>query len=215
MPKPQHAKVTFSGVFKDAGDVAVEIWSFGYSVATIGEEIPDEAVLQAIADASATAYNTAFRPLMEANIQRTRVRYSLHAEGGLVKRRADGSYAQADNEAVSVGTGTAAAKKPLSSAVCVTLDTPRPGPTGRGRFFLPQTTGALGSDWRFAIGHAEAIRDAVIGYFTATDTSVGPPSVVSSYGYATAVNTIRVGTVPDTMRSRRNALLEAYVSGAL
>lgn len=209
MPVIAHAKVTFSGHFLATGAVKTEIWAWGMNYSTLGTADPPLADLQAVADLGKASWTTHIAPLHTVAVVLDKVRFSLHEAGGLVKRYGTGEYQQADAIGDVPGSGSGGTK-PLSSAVCVSLYSNRPGPTGKGRFFLPQTHHNIASDFRFSDADADAIKAGAVGLITAMEPLLTKPEVVSSYGYNTTVTKVRVGRVPDTMRSRRNALLEAH-----
>lgn len=226
MPKPAHARLTWSGTFGSTTSPA-EIWAFG-----LNTEPLDVAVFEAqtLVAALSTAWSTHLSPIMSTDVALTNVRAAAVAETGLVQRTAAGAYMQRDSgtsdtgdQPPSVGT-----RMPISTALCVSLMTPRAGVTGKGRFFLPfpaQTP--IEADFRISTSRIAALADACKGFVNAVNaaTAAAQPGgtlsgqvVVASGGSVieglpptlTQVTGIRVGRVPDTMRSRRGALREGY-----
>lgn len=201
-PGTPYTQVTVSGVFGSAA-APIEIWSWSLKFEG-AETINDEA---ASAFTVHDRYVTHLAPLFPAEIVTTRVRVSQHEAGGLVRKNSDGAYIQGDDVRVAAGTGGAANKLPLQTAVCVSLLTARAGATGKGRFFLPYTVHGINADYRLAAASTDAIATAVKGFINSI-TTLGRPVVVSSKGYRTPVVKIGVGRTLDTMRSRRSHLLD-------
>lgn len=212
MSKPAHSRVVFEGV---TGTVAapVERWAFGINfpadaIPTDGTALVDDAVASELAG----AYDTHIASQMGSDVILTKVKCSHVGANGHVALRADGSYVQGEWEGSKVGDLPPLAM-PLQTALVVSLTTNRAGPTGKGRFFLPWpgygisvSTKRLESvDAAFLAGQAKSFLNALAGITTF------PPQVVSSKGYMTPVTGIRVGRVPDTMRSRREDAPEGYV----
>jgi hypothetical protein len=228
MPAPAHARFTFSGTFGPAG-APVEIWSFNINGTSGG--ISDMAQITSAAAAASTTYATTLRPLFPSDIVLTKVRCALVDDTGHVVRTAVGGYQQADDNTARAGSGTVAVggRMPLSTALVVSLTTARAGASGKGRFFLPwPQTKALGTDYRMSADDALACQTAARSFLLGVRAALptGSDLVVASGG-ATAngvalhgpvlspVTGLRVGRVPDTMRSRRSGLREEYTSIAL
>lgn len=137
----------------------------------------------------------------------------------LAKIGPDGKYlegARIANCSVPGGQLTGPPTFPYQVSLCVSLNTARRGATGRGRFYLPCPTSSLESD-----GQLPPIVSELVGTSTRTwlnalnnrpglDINVAKVVVASRKGYNSNVTGVRVGRVPDTMRSRRRALVEAY-----
>jgi hypothetical protein len=108
------------------------------------------------------------------------------------------------------------------SALVISLDTDRRGPTGKGRFYLPMpvvgidaatlllptTTAELARNW------AKTLIDN-INNVPGIDAFNLQVVVASSKGYNTRVTGVRCGRVVDTMRSRRAQLNESYAPAAV
>ncbi len=115
--------------------------------------------------------------------------------------------------------GTATSAVPPQVALVVTLLTARPGRSGRGRLFLGGFAGSnVLTSGRYAPAARDAVADAMAGFYTRLRDLQGTadlfrPVVVSpTLGDSFKISKIAVGDVFDTMRSRRNALVEAKVS---
>jgi hypothetical protein len=196
--------VTYSGVF---GTLAspIEIWSFTIK----GQPVESSNTPQAKAFTAKNAYSAGLRQVLPSSVILTRTRFSQHAAGGLVEQTADGAYVQADDLTTVAGTDTGGAAIPLQSSVCVSLVTGRAGPSGKGRFFLPMPAAALDATWRLPIAKADAIAANAAATLDGL-AAVLIPCVVSSKGFRTEVTAVRVGRVVDTIRTRRNAMVEEH-----
>lgn len=208
MPTPKHYRITFSGTFGAIG-APVEIWSWGLGLVYGGADIP-VALAQTRAAAFQAAYAANIAPQMSGSVVLTRTRYSQHDEGGHVATTSDGAYRQGDDVTVVPGGSLSTLKYPLQTSLVVSLSTARAGATGKGRCFLPMVPKPLGTDFLLPQSDASAMADAFAGFLQAIYPEQGTPGVISSHGYGSTLTGIRVGRVPDTMRSRRNALLESY-----
>jgi hypothetical protein len=107
-------------------------------------------------------------------------------------------------------------KPPAQTSLAVSLNTARRGATGRGRFYLPLPGGAVGDDGLYTDVYRDNVAASVKQWL---DDLNNEPNVdvlglrvivASSKGYNTDVTGVRVGRVPDTMRSRRRSLNETY-----
>lgn len=214
MAKPAHHRLTFSGVV-GTSSAPIEQWSFGLSLsddATINAW--DDLTIDAYASSMKDAYAANIDPIMQATTVLTEVRYAcIGADGIHVRTRPDGSYVQGIWTGVDAG-GLGAIGMPLEVAIVATFDTARSGPRGRGRIFLPfpafdvDTLSKRLNDVQaanIAGPVAELIRDV---------NSAGDPvvSVVSKFGFVSPVTRVRVGRVPDVLRSRRRDAVEGYAS---
>lgn len=210
-----HSKMTFEGIF---GTVAApaEIWSFSVKFGVIGVGPPaDLTEVTANAAAGAAAWATHIAPLHHGRVRLQRVLFSRHDEGGLTQTMPDGSYVQGEALVDTPGTSGWTTNFPLQIATCVSLVTPRPGPSGRGRFFLPQTVQGLNDAFVMGNTGSGTVANAAKDLLNALEAVTGEVRVFSAKGFSTAVTHVRVGGVMDTMRSRRNAQEEVYVSVAL
>lgn len=102
---------------------------------------------------------------------------------------------------------------PFQTAVAVSLTgglRPNGSPI-RGRFYLPLVGIAAVNNGRLPSSVVDAVVLASDTFLTNLSTGTVAPAVWSrSLASLTAVTSARVGDVPDTIRSRRNALAEAY-----
>lgn len=217
MVRPAHTLVEFSGVF-GAVISPIEEWSFGLRCS--GTVLPEN--LATVALACETAYGEYFPPVMRQDVTLTRTRVA-NIKGqdsddvaGRIARNADGSYQLADEAGSITGSGTSGATLPTHVALAVSLTTARAGATGRGRIFVPFPSVALSTSRLVETADAQGLATRFRDFVTTINAIgiLGPVSVVSSKGYATPVNGVRVGRVPDTQRSRRNRRDEGYASAS-
>lgn len=217
MPKPAHTRVTFSGHIGGEASI-LEIFSFNLCFPPLDGPYTDEDItaLEAMAASLHTAFGTHLNPSYGEDTWLDRTRVATVDGDGLVERTAEGAYVQGDRNDPFNGT-EAKQPMPLQTALCVSLGTARAGATGKGRFFLPWMAMSLDPDDK-RINEATAIAtlNGIQDFLQDCATGMGmDPVVVSSKGYMSEVTTIRLGRVPDTMRSRRGDVPEGYVSVAL
>jgi hypothetical protein len=217
MPAPQHNRITMSGFF-GTSTAPVEIWSWSLNAEFGG--LSDTAAKTAAATTLAGNWLTRFGALQRGSTVLTRVRIASVGADGLVRTNTSGAYEQGDWNGQNAGTGAGGVEMPLQTACCVSLLTARAGATGKGRFFLPQLAKSLDGAFLYQAGDCTLVATAARGFITdvnAVLSAGGTPLkvvVASSKGYLTPVTQVKVGRVPDTMRSRRNAMAESYVLSA-
>lgn len=102
------------------------------------------------------------------------------------------------------------------SALAVSLTTPRRGPSGKGRFYLPMPVIGLTTNLQVQDVQRDQIQARVaqligdLGNQPGFDVLDLQVVVASTKGYNTSVTGVRVGRVLDTIRSRRRSIDEAY-----
>jgi hypothetical protein len=113
------------------------------------------------------------------------------------------------------GTGSGAALPP-QTAICVSLRTGLPTRAGRGRFFLPAPIVAESSVGRINATAQGQIVAAVAGMMGVLTDALFPAVVYHAQFRTTdAVTSIDVGDVFDTIRRRRDKLIEVRMSSAV
>ena len=230
MPAPLHYRLSFSGLI-GTGQTQ-EIFSHGLAVATgtTSQPIIGRPAMATLATTLSNAWATHMAPMVCAVAQLTRVRVALVENTGNVSKDGAGTFQQGDWLGSKPGVGGPLILPPQLS-VAVSLQSAASGPTGRGRFFVPSPQiGTLGADLRLATPVQQDFVTFCTAFVAAVNTAaaavaggslgrvVVPSGGSVSQGIAPAnrpVTQVRVGRVVDTMRSRRNALLEAYVVGAV
>lgn len=217
---PTYDKLSFSGVFGTA-QAPAEIWAWGL---TFEPKATQDSLATRVARCH-DAYAQFIAPLMPPYVVLTRTRLAQVIDAGRVGHAEDGSYLQADDERDLAGGQALNVTWPLQTALCVSWSSARPGPTGKGRCFLPMPGFTLSSP-SFTIGDNGALATvtafrSMVNFLNGEDATGTPIAgasvtmnrhvVASTHGTRSAVTKYRVGHVPDTMRSRRNQLLESYV----
>jgi hypothetical protein len=208
VPTPPHSRYIFSGTIGPTA-APLDDWSFSLKA------VPQTVAGQVVADGLRAAYSAHIRPLMPAWVTLTRCRVSAHDGQGLTIKQANGAYAQTDNTVGAAGLGAGGPIYPLQTALVVSLNTARSGPTGKGRFFLPWTTHTLGTDHRLTDTNTNTIVAACKAFLNDLNALGAAVSVFSSKGYSSPVTAVRVGRAPDTLRSRRSEMAEGYVLAQL
>lgn len=202
MPYEPHSRLTFSGIFGPAS-LPLEEWAFRLNMGpwTVQD------VTAGLA-AARDAFATHLAPRVNSIARLTQVKVaSIGADGKYVS---DAVVLEADVP----GTGTINTSTPLQITQAVTLDTARRGPTGRGRFYLPAPDTGIETQARvFSTTVTQTLADSAAMFISALNAIPEFQDVViaSSKGYLSPVTHVRVGRVPDTMRSRRRSMDEDYV----
>lgn len=215
MPKPAHTRVTYSGV---RGTIAAPMETFAFGI-----NITTDPLLAGFTDIQLNGVATAARTcitgmagLFQADTIITESRVAVVDGLGKVVKRGNGSFLQGIEAAPVMGAGTNN-YMPLQASLVVSLVTARPGPSGKGRVFLPfPAITPSASDKLITGGQATALMDQFRDTIVALNQlTAGVVSVVSSKGYTSAVTGLRVGRAPDTLRSRRRDAKEGYSTRGL
>lgn len=220
MPPPTHLRLTYSGTY-GSPSAASEIWSFSVALARGDGPFSGTVTKTALTTEAAilAGYFNSLSPRMAGVLWLTRTRLAVIGDNGLTVRDSGGAYLQGDAATQLATSGVRTL--PNQVALAITLLTSSPGPTGKGRFFLPAPlTGTLDADGRLSDGvrdtfsaagrsfvneiNAQGVR---AGYGPVSIASGGSPTKAIAPGIR-AVTGVGVGRVLDTMRSRRSSLLE-------
>ena len=200
---PPHVRLSFTGIF---GTVLapVEEWSFRLTLRPGLQPFPVE---PATIDACRQAYVTHLTPRIKNVARLTQVK--------LASVGADGLYVgQAQVLDVDIpGTGAGTVNYPLSTSLACTLLTATRGPRGRGRIFLPAPElVTLSTSGNMTAGAAQGFATSVGAFLNAINANAGLERVViaSKSGNLRDVTGVKVGVVPDVIRSRREKVSEAY-----
>jgi hypothetical protein len=211
VPYVPHTRVTFGGTFGPVA-TAVEQWSFRLNInrtASVGAPVE-------VANAMRDAWQTHLGNRCRARVRLTQVKV---AEIG-----ADGKYGPNGNPGIWSGdiaaTGGDNTLVPNQIALAISLTTDQRGPSSRGRFFLPLPVYAADPDGRLDVASAGTIRAAAAAFLNAVNVAAsnGTPlaprkvGILSVRGTNPEVTGVRVGRVPDTMRSRRRSMLEEHTA---
>jgi hypothetical protein len=101
-------------------------------------------------------------------------------------------------------------------SLAVSLTTERRGSSGRGRFYLPVPSTLIGTNLIIDPIERDQVQASVAQFLQDLNnwplTDSGDPRVViaSTKGFNSNVTGVRVGLVLDTIRSRRNNIVEGY-----
>jgi len=212
-PTVPHVRLSWSGTFGPPGTPA-EIWSWGLKTTAPAGPIDGPGLLTR-ATLMETTYMAHINMLNPPWVVLTECRYAVTGADGKVLRFGDGAYQQGKLGVSHQGTSTTPGPLPLQTALVVSLGTQRPGPTGKGRVFLPFQAQVLQPDFRLASDFCGTYASAVASLIKDVNGLGSPVSIISSKAYASTVTSTRCGRVPDTMRSRRNRLLEGYVGSPI
>lgn len=151
------------------------------------------------------------------------LRAGLSAQGTLDEVRVyhyPGTNAQATAVGIApaLGVGLTGASRPTSVAACLSLYTGVASRRTRGRMYWPALANQINTTGRFFSGVTASLAGQMAALLEdiGTEIPAGDPArpvVVSRAGdLVTRVTQVRVGDVPDTMRSRRDALDELYAT---
>lgn len=215
MAVPAHLLVTYRGIY---GTVAapLEEWSFSLKF----ENKVDDTIerLQGFADGALSAgWTVHLDEVFPTDVRLTECRAAYILGSGLTQVNSDGTYLQGVKANLDLpGVAVGANPLPLQTALCVSLQTARSGPTGKGRFYVPTPGVNLDSSHVMPQGATEAYATAFGQFINGLETAMDRRCIVaSSKGYTSPVTSVRVGRVLDTMRSRREGQAEGYVTYGL
>jgi hypothetical protein len=197
------------------GQTTQELWTFGlrfWQASPASTQTQCEAAYTVIAD-----WFDQTSGLFGVN---TRIDYCKLADIGTDGLYIPGSVAYKSVGAARYGGSSSAPVFPGQLACAVSLMTAKPrGYAWSGRFYLPPLVQSIGSDGRWPAGNIATIATGVAAMLTALNAiaGLGALQVFSKVGNGARepVTGIRIGTVPDTERRRRDKLLENYQSAAV
>jgi hypothetical protein len=211
-----HLRLQASGVLGPAGG-AWEIFSYGLSLGRSGGGLTtDEAYLSDCVD-DLVAYHGRATSGISAFARLTAVKVALVQPDGSWQGAAP-LYERSVDVPGGNDTGSTLMHAPQVSA-CVTLRTALNTPRARGRFFLPLPFFQVQASTGLAVAtQVNQAAESAATLVTALNNQPGIDSgdmnvvVASTFGGINQVTQVSVGRVLDTIRSRRNALREAYLS---
>lgn len=183
---------------------AEERWAFDWWTMP-GTGVADSTAWQATTDAMWTA-------LVGIGLH-TQVATLLPAAGGvegvssLYYRNSQTATFAASHPGNFITAGTSTSVAPLQTSLCVSLLTPIPGRSTRGRLYLPATGASLDTNRRFTTTQINPVISALKTIINAgrTDGQYGPPVVVSkTHTLATPITQLRWDQRPDIQRRRAN-----------
>lgn len=209
----QHLRVTASGTFQNgSGGSVLERWAwrlnFSDPLATQNDSFTQAKCDDYAADISA------FHLRAGTNINS----FCRLKEVKLARIGTNGKYLAAPFlTALDVTGGAALAmQRPPQVALAVSLGSDTRGPRGRGRFYLPAPAHTIGTDLLILPQDAEQLRLSLVTFFAAMNDQPGVNvpeprvTIASSKGANSDVTSFRVGRALDTIRTRREDLVETY-----
>lgn len=215
MAVPTHFKFTFRGVFLGTP----EIWSFGMHFSRTATGNPDAEVTdidQSAVTAALTGLLTGgglapFNQYTEATDWRA---YQIGTDGKM-----EGNPLVVDVSAAHI-KGPGGVKLPPQIALVVTTVASDRGPGRFGRFYLPGPSQTMEADFRLSETNATAYAEAATNFLKAVSDAIDMPGGIDSSecvnisarpapnGTIQVVDHVEVGKVYDTLRTRRNKMLE-------
>jgi len=203
-----------------------EIWTTGFSLGQTngGDEgtAPTEAEAQAIYDAFKAIWIVAANGF-SSNFRFTGVKVSHVSTDGT----ADPSLTRYYYGATAVAGGYTTNANPAQITAVATLQTVKlRGRGSKGRMYLPGVGFSVGADGKITSTQATTIANQMKIFLDGVNASTAVPGVVivnsaevTGVPFKAAemnrVSAVRVGTVYDTQRRRRNKLVETYVNATL
>lgn len=214
MPRVPQGRVTLFGDLSTGQDQ----WTMSFAVDPLNARTQGD--IDHIASETAAKFVTQVwsRPLLEVYISST-VRFlgvrvdDVQDPGGVVRT--------GTNTLLVPDPGPSGSDQlPPQSSTVVTLLTGGPGASRRGRmYFPPYNVDALDTNGQLVAGAVSELAAGMANFFADInqDASMGVTVFVASDALQqlTAVNAVRVGTVVDSQRRRRNTVPEAFVQVAV
>lgn len=229
-----HGRLVFKGHYGASAGSELDLFTFSMNYDVVGEDVGamPTTLPQEQLDAILARWKTLwkFKPtgasvpggastmsIFMPDTWLDEVSYARIAENG---KTTDGQYQRAFSTPVN-GTGDIGAGgvsfKPLQVATAVTLDAQGPRGGRFGRFFLPYLAPTIaGGVYEYGVAQVAAAVTAALADTNAQmniatgDTVELVVASARGAGENRPVRQVRLGNVPDTMRSRRNALTETY-----
>lgn len=223
MPRVPHAKVTMSGIFEGSGTSELEIFSMSFAIDLEGV-VPSQAQTDAMALTDPTNPIVVWFGSADAAISKDcRLQMIKVAPIG-----ADGKYPAAQNSSLiefdQGGGYGGGVYYPSTTSYAVSLRTATRGQKGRGRFFVPAPNGMeLGESYMWDPTKLTAAVTAAKTMLNSTVSAMGEAAGVSAAKLVVAsavagnlpVTELGIGSVPDNIRRRKNALDNAYTFAEL
>ena len=214
MAVPTHFRFTFRGIFTNTP----EQWSFGCHFTRTNTGAPDAG----IGDIDQSAVTAAAVTLMQGGASSMSsaakmVDWRAYVIGTDGKMEGNPLFVDVSGESAA---GGAAVRYPPQIALVATLVGPDRGPGRFGRMYLPGPAEGIAADHRLSTGAAAGYADQVTQFLKSVSDAIDMQvAEVSSSGVNVSagggaggtlqvIDHVEVGRVLDTLRTRRNALLE-------
>jgi hypothetical protein len=194
-----------------------EIWSWGLNMIYNfeGQAVPDapDAVPQAVIDAVQTFHSSSARMGIAAALRWIKLN-EIDETGHYANQHDTVVYDFPNPVYPNSGAGN---YPPAQLSMAVTLRTNRArGPASRGRFYIPYAAVSIENSGLVQLSQAQGLADSASTLVSALNAALDgwDVGVVSDVGNGAQepVRSVEVGRVPDTIRRRRNQLLEQYVT---
>lgn len=220
MTVPVHARCVWRGTFANSE----EIWSFHTKFGTTFEGAPDVGYDDIRMDDIGAAFATFINgPHISVSVVAEDIRVYLIGTDG--RMTGNGPVMHTFAPGAVKGSGQAYAYPPQVSLAISTVATDR-GPAKRGRFYLPGPSRSLETDGRLGAANVgdfltrvtTLLKDTsdcfdALGLRSVGAVNISPGPAGSSTGTQQVIDHLEVGRAYDTIRTRRNALLEEHVVG--
>lgn len=202
-----------------------ELWTTSFAIGADGggdiEVMPTDAEAQAISD----AWNAIWTPVangFSSQFKFVGVKVSHIIPDGT----SDPGFSKYHYRPVPVAGGAGPTNPPQCALVATLQTTIARGRGSKGRMFLPGVGFSVGADGKITAAQATTLAGQIKSFLDAVNSSANVPGrvVVNSEevtgvpfkaSMQNPVASVKVGTVYDTQRRRRNNLVEAYSLAAL
>lgn len=213
MPYAEHLRLTMSGVMRLVGSPIWETFAYRVNLSSPpGLAIPYSQARATDYAADAVAFHGSSGAAISAVARLTEVK--LAKVGPLGTYLADPFIVAVDQ----AGGNPAGVVHAPQVAWCMSLGTETRGASGRGRFYIPLPTSPVNSanglvDAVGANNCNNALKEFIDNLNNTPGVDGQAPRVVvaSNKGFNSNVTEVRVGRALDTIRSRRQALIETYL----
>lgn len=223
MSVPSHLKFTFRGKFLGTP----EIWSFGVKFRRTQDAGPDAGIDEIDQSAVTSAFSTLLAHGSGATFQQYVKATDWRAYVINEDNRMEGNPLVVDVEASNF-IGAGGTIYPPQIALVVTTVADNRGPARFGRFYLPGPGYGISTGYALTDGAAGSYAEAATTFLKSISDAIDIPGSLSSSaavnisenpgpdGTLQEVDHVEVGLVLDTLRSRRNAMLETrHVHGQI
>lgn len=217
MPYEAHSRMVASGVVLDTtGGTVMEEWSWSVAFTQVGGSAYVNPAQRAAIVTAVHSFHASAGASISTVCKLRSVKINDFGPAGAVLHQTNDPTNDVTGNLG--GISGSAPNWPLQCAVAVSLDTGLRGGRRRGRFYLPPMSGPdtfFTGQYRLLDSVRDGLATAVKNMLDECKTGGAQAIVASSLVGNTPVKTVRVGNVIDTLRTRRNHLLEAYSPDAV
>lgn len=204
---------------------SVETWSTStnWGVVGLSPDVPDQAAVDGMLSRLLTYTTTVNMPPSMRQLMST----GGSADGWRVEKRAEDEtiLSIAEGAMASIAAGTGTPTKTPQDALVISLRTNTPGARGRGRMYWPALGAGLSSQFQILQPTPQQAADDAKIWLTAIQTQLNSYfiSIADARRVRLSVRSVtdhacrdvvqlQCGSILDTQRRRRDALVETYVS---